>query len=113
MTNWWYLDGKEKIGPVSQSDLLYLARERKSAATTKLWRPGLDTWTPLEDIPKKYPEKPEEPRNHRLFDLGMRAAPSQVSKIIFILACIILTLIFVYLTLQTANRHFATPSPVE
>ncbi len=48
---WWYSSGDTRKGPVSPDALRQLLLEGKVAESTLVWKEGLDSWTPLSDLP--------------------------------------------------------------
>lgn len=47
---WFYAHGGERIGPVSESELLRLLARETIPADTLVWAPGLDAWSPADQV---------------------------------------------------------------
>ena len=44
------IDGRQ-AGPLSESELMELIREKKVSKDTLAWMPGMPTWQPIEQVP--------------------------------------------------------------
>ncbi len=63
VTEWYYIDGPRRVGPVSGPEWASLLREGTIAAETLVWHEGLEKWTPfrLVDAPESEPfDEPED-----------------------------------------------------
>lgn len=49
-TEWYYADGNQQKGPISQNELQQLASEGKIADETLVWQKGMAEWTPYDKI---------------------------------------------------------------
>lgn len=52
MTDWYYVDGRERVGPVDQETILEMIQSEKLDGESYLWRKGFDDWMQLNDIPE-------------------------------------------------------------
>lgn len=50
MTAWWYVEKDQKIGPIEQGDLTRLIHGGKIGSKTMLWKEGMPSWLPLDEI---------------------------------------------------------------
>lgn len=52
ITSMYYvaIDGQQ-IGPLNESELMGLIREKKVSKDTLAWLPGMATWLPIEKVP--------------------------------------------------------------
>lgn len=50
MTAWWYAEKDKKIGPLEQADLARLIQSGKIGPRTMLWKEGMESWLPLDEI---------------------------------------------------------------
>lgn len=50
MRNWWYLDGKEHKGPISEAELRALLHRQEINRTSLVWREGMENWQPLSQV---------------------------------------------------------------
>ena len=52
ITSMYYvaIDGQQ-IGPLNESELMGLIREKKVSKDTLSWMPGMTTWLPIEKVP--------------------------------------------------------------
>lgn len=48
---WYYAEGKEKVGPVTEAQLKELARSGKLARTDVVWKEGMAKWTEAGTVP--------------------------------------------------------------
>lgn len=44
------IDGQQ-IGPLNESELMGLIRDKKASKDTLAWMPGMGTWLPIEKVP--------------------------------------------------------------
>lgn len=57
MTVWWYAEKEKKIGPFEQGDLASLIQRGKIGPRTMLWKEGMESWHPLDEIEELKPLK--------------------------------------------------------
>jgi hypothetical protein len=50
MTAWWYAEKDKKTGPLEQGDLARLIQSGKIDPGTMLWKEGMESWLPLDEI---------------------------------------------------------------
>jgi uncharacterized RDD family membrane protein YckC len=50
MAAWWYTEKEKKIGPVEEDELKQLLQSGKIGPRTMLWKEGMDSWGPLDEI---------------------------------------------------------------
>jgi hypothetical protein len=50
MSQWYYQNGQQKMGPLSQSDLTYYIRMGQVSPDGQVKGPGVDEWTRLGDV---------------------------------------------------------------
>ena len=52
ITSMYYvaIDGQQ-IGPLNESELMGLIRDKKASKDTLAWMPGMATWLPIEKVP--------------------------------------------------------------
>lgn len=52
ITSMYYvaIDGQQ-IGPLNESELMGLIRDKKVSKDTLAWMPGMTTWFPIENVP--------------------------------------------------------------
>ncbi len=50
MTAWWYAEKDKKTGPLEQGDLTRLIQSGKIGPRTMLWKEGMESWLPLDEI---------------------------------------------------------------
>ena len=50
MSDWWYAEKDKKNGPLEQGDLARLIKSGKIGPRTLLWKEGLESWLPLDEI---------------------------------------------------------------
>lgn len=58
---WYYADGNEQKGPVTQEELSELARKGVLLPQSKVWKNGLPDWVQAHTIPEIFPAPPEGP----------------------------------------------------
>ena len=51
--NWYYADGKRKVGPISEEELKSLVKSKKINMETMVWRQGMKDWKELGKIAKQ------------------------------------------------------------
>lgn len=51
--DWYYADGKRKVGPISEEELKLLVKSKKINMETLVWRQGMKDWKELGKIAKK------------------------------------------------------------
>lgn len=54
--DWYYMDGKNKVGPASEADVEQLVRDGKITPDTLVWNEIMSSWQPYrksKDIPKR------------------------------------------------------------
>lgn len=50
MIAWWYAEKDKKTGPLEQGDLARLIQSGKIGPRTMLWKEGMESWLPLDEI---------------------------------------------------------------
>ncbi|MCP4371726.1 MAG: RDD family protein [Deltaproteobacteria bacterium] len=50
---WYYADGKSKVGPISKEELRSLVQAKKISSKTLVWRQGMKDWQELGKLAKK------------------------------------------------------------
>ncbi|WP_076789654.1 RDD family protein [Chlorobium sp. KB01] len=50
MTAWWYAEKEKKTGPLEQDELASLIQRGKIGPRTMLWKEGMESWLPLNEI---------------------------------------------------------------
>lgn len=58
--NWYYAEGKRKIGPISKEEFRSLAQAKKINSKTLVWRPGMKDWQELGEIVKQKSSSSQE-----------------------------------------------------
>lgn len=61
MTAWWYAEKDKKTGPLEQGDLTRLIQSGKIGSRTMLWKEGMESWLPLDEIEELQALKPAVP----------------------------------------------------
>lgn len=61
MTAWWYAEKDKKTGPLEQGDLTRLIQSGKIGSRTMLWKEGMGSWPPLDEIEELQALKPAVP----------------------------------------------------
>jgi len=51
--NWYYADGKRKVGPISKEELKSLVKNKKINMETLVWRQGMKDWEALGRVAKQ------------------------------------------------------------
>ncbi len=51
--NWYYADGKRKVGPISEEELKSLVKSKKINIETLVWRQGMKDWEKLGKVAKQ------------------------------------------------------------
>ena len=51
--DWYYADGKRKVGPISKEELRSLVQAKKIHSKTLVWRQGMKDWQELGKLAKK------------------------------------------------------------
>ncbi|MBT8357823.1 MAG: RDD family protein [Desulfobacterales bacterium] len=51
--DWYYADGKRKVGPISKEELRSLVKAKKIHSKTLVWRQGMKGWEELGKLTKK------------------------------------------------------------
>ena len=51
--DWYYADGKSKVGPISTEELQSLVKNKKINMETLVWRQGMKDWEELGKIAKQ------------------------------------------------------------
>jgi uncharacterized RDD family membrane protein YckC len=59
---WYYVQGSDQVGPVSNADLAKLARAGDISGETLVWREGLENWIAYEGTVPQAPARPEAPK---------------------------------------------------
>ena len=68
---WYYANGRNRVGPVSKSDLVQALSSLPDPAQTLVWRTGLSDWQTAEELPElayyvaKPPPLPRSSSPHR------------------------------------------------
>ena len=57
---WYYADGKSKVGPISKEELRSLVQAKKIGSKTLVWRQGMKDWQELGKLAKKR-ERSDQP----------------------------------------------------
>lgn len=57
MTAWWYAEKEKKTGPLEQGELASLVQRGKIGPSTMLWKEGMESWLPLNEIEELQPLK--------------------------------------------------------
>lgn len=52
MQEWFVLQDNEKVGPMEFEKILQKLQSKELFAFDYVWTPGLDSWTPIADIPE-------------------------------------------------------------
>lgn len=60
MSEWYYVAGEEKKGPVSAEELRSLARAGSIVNATLVWRPGLSRWVPAHVVKGMFSEHAQQ-----------------------------------------------------
>jgi uncharacterized RDD family membrane protein YckC len=55
---WYFAEGEQQQGPVSQQDLINLIHAGKLKPETLVWQEGMESWQPLQDVPQLQAELP-------------------------------------------------------
>jgi uncharacterized RDD family membrane protein YckC len=55
--SWYYIEGSQKIGPITKADLFQLVKRKKVNARTPVWRPGMPKALELGHLVKRQPKK--------------------------------------------------------
>ena len=76
MSDWYYVEGRERVGPVDQESILSLISEGSLNGESYLWRKGFDDWKRLNDIPELL-ELIEEEEEEEFVE---EVAPEEVSE---------------------------------
>ena len=50
--NWFYVEGKERVGPISREEMLQMIDSGKLNSEDYVWRKGFDNWQKLVDVPE-------------------------------------------------------------
>jgi len=50
MTTWWYSEKDNKTGPVEIDEIKRLLLSGKISTKTMIWREGMESWLPLEEV---------------------------------------------------------------
>ena len=58
--NWYYAEGKRKVGPISKEELRSLVQAKKINSKTLVWRPGMEDWQELGKLTKKKESSSQE-----------------------------------------------------
>jgi uncharacterized RDD family membrane protein YckC len=58
--NWYYADGKRKVGPISEEELKLLVKSKKINMATLVWRQGMKDWKELSKIAKQKESSPQQ-----------------------------------------------------
>src|SRR5690348_655532 len=59
--NWYYVDGPNRLGPISEADWAELVRSGKIDQETLVWHEPLPNWIPFSQLaPSPLPEVEEE-----------------------------------------------------
>ncbi|MFA7175496.1 MAG: RDD family protein [Kiritimatiellia bacterium] len=61
MTAWWYAEKEKKTGPLEQGELASLIQRGKIGPRTMLWKEGMESWLPLNEIEELQPLKAAVP----------------------------------------------------
>lgn len=61
MTTWWYAEKDKKTGPLEQGELAPLIQSGKIGPRTMLWKEGMESWLPLDEIEELQPLKEAVP----------------------------------------------------
>jgi len=51
--NWYYAEGKRKVGPIRKEEFRSLVQAKKINSKTLVWRPGMKDWQELGEIVKQ------------------------------------------------------------
>lgn len=52
MTDWYYVEGRDRVGPVDQEKILSMIQDNTLNGESFLWRKGFDDWKKLNEIPE-------------------------------------------------------------
>ncbi len=58
--DWYYADGKNKVGPISKEELRSLVQAKKISSKTLVWRQGMKDWQELGKLAKKKESRPQQ-----------------------------------------------------
>ena len=50
--NWFYVEGKERVGPISREEMLQMIDSGKLNSEYYVWKKGFDNWQKLIDVPE-------------------------------------------------------------
>ena len=80
-SHWFYVENKDKVGPVGQEKIIALIKEKKLVANSYLWTTGLDNWKKLLEIDslKSYLPQDEEKNQFDWHDINPKR------KVLFIM----------------------------
>jgi len=66
---WFYLDGSQQIGPISEAALIQMIKTGRLPISVQVWCPGMTNWTPIAlithlrpsfgDGSRVYPNRPD------------------------------------------------------
>ncbi|MCA9267541.1 MAG: DUF4339 domain-containing protein, partial [Planctomycetales bacterium] len=61
MAQWYYSQGDQQVGPVSDAEVKQLLADGKLKSSDEVWREGLDDWAPVGSLPELGGEQPIAP----------------------------------------------------
>ena len=61
--SWYYVQGDQKVGPITKADLKSLVATKKITAKTRVWRPGMQGWQELGQVARRQPPAPAPTAN--------------------------------------------------
>ena len=69
MRDWWYAEGAEARGPISEEELEHLLRTSALSRKTLVWDEGAESWVPASQFfpPQPVAPPPTPPKKPRWF----------------------------------------------
>jgi len=76
MSEWYYAADNEQKGPINEAELKENLATNKIAADALVWKDGMDSWTPANQVPALSFRQPPIPAKVQPTDSATKAAPS-------------------------------------
>lgn len=102
MSEWFYADGEERVGPVTEAELVRLVSIGTVERDTLVWTEGMNDWKPAKQVPLLFPATaPPELRRTRREDVESHLAKAIIATI---LCCLPLGIVSIVYAAQVSGK---------